>query len=436
MSFSSFRKNLLRFGLMAIIILMPYPVRYFNIGLYIFLIGFFIHPDVLKMIRQSLNQRQTYILGSLFILISIGHLYTIEENPNYGNLSLAVSFLLVPFFINGIKLSNQQINEYLRFFVFSCFSAAFICISYALYRNFFEEQQLTYSNWGSVDAGKFNEEYKNSLINWNLFTYREFSKAIDIHPVYLSIYFIFGIIILIHRLISGIVKSKISTCFFLIFLGISVLLIGAKAPILSMVVVLVAFTGYQVTKSGQSKRYLIRSAIVLTAFVILIFTVPGSKFRINGFIKSLSDLQNIPRNETQLLTNGTKHRIYIWSESIKLAKKSPLYGYGTEGDRVALIGAYEKDGFKVFYNEHNQYLKYLLSYGIFGLLLFIAVFVYQLSIAWKKSNLIYVMLILLLLLSFLTENILSTQKGVIFYTFMSALLFRLSRSEDQGKIVM
>ena len=70
------------------------------------------------------------------------------------------------------------------------------------------------------------------------------------------------------------------------------------------------------------------------------------------------------RAEQPWLDTYTSGRIGIWMGSLKLFFESPVFGHGHEADR------------KVYkYSTHNDYLKYLVNYGIVGFLIYILMFI-------------------------------------------------------------
>ena len=74
-------------------------------------------------------------------------------------------------------------------------------------------------------------------------------------------------------------------------------------------------------------------------------------------------------------------------------------------------------------NAHNQFLQTGIALGIIGILFLIITLVLPAYISWQQNNYFYVCLIVLLSFNFLTESMLETQSGVMFYAFLSSLLF-------------
>ena len=88
---------------------------------------------------------------------------------------------------------------------------------------------------------------------------------------------------------------------------------------------------------------------------------------------------------------------------------------------------FKKDGYdymvKKNFNAHNQFLQVLIDHGLIGFLIlsFYSFFMIYSSIVKKKF--IYTIFLSIIILNFLTESILETQSGVIFFAFFNTILF-------------
>lgn len=122
-------------------------------------------------------------------------------------------------------------------------------------------------------------------------------------------------------------------------------------------------------------------------------------------------------------------RIEYWRAAFNIIREHPLTGVGTGDVKTAFASAYEKMDSRLDpqfrLRAHNQYLTMALTYGIFGLILFLII----LFSGWKNPGhrrpLLRVFIIISAL-SFLTEDTLESQAGVMFFV-MFLLLFTLKR---------
>ncbi len=118
-------------------------------------------------------------------------------------------------------------------------------------------------------------------------------------------------------------------------------------------------------------------------------------------------------------------RIESWQTAWQIIQKNWLFGVGA-GD-VA-------DEFEKKYNEnrsllikenriraHNSYLTYWLSFGIFGILLFLYLQAAFFSKQIRDKNYLGILFVSISIISFLLEDTLETQTGVTFFAFFFAI---------------
>lgn len=133
-------------------------------------------------------------------------------------------------------------------------------------------------------------------------------------------------------------------------------------------------------------------------------------------------------------------RLEHWNTSLFIIRKHWLTGVGTGGNQKAFDRAYDemnsplsKENRK---RSHNMFLTYTISYGIFGLVLFLILLGISFRYAWKDKNLLSLMFMVMICGSFLNEDTLETQLGVTIFGFFMALLvyfYRLHASQQQSK---
>ena len=106
--------------------------------------------------------------------------------------------------------------------------------------------------------------------------------------------------------------------------------------------------------------------------------------------------------------------IVIWGAQLE---KGILTKY-TKNDKELLKYAFEKG-----LNSHNNYLFFLMTSGIVGLVLFLGAVFYLFYKSIREINIIKLTFCVIIALNFMTENILSRHWGLMFFTFMMLLLF-------------
>ena len=117
----------------------------------------------------------------------------------------------------------------------------------------------------------------------------------------------------------------------------------------------------------------------------------------------------------------------IYNCSISIIKEAPVIGYGPGDVQKELNSCYEKFNTQAFkkerYNSHNQYLDYLLSFGVIGFIIILYCFLYYLKMARKNpDNKVYFNFLILFYFTFLTENILVRNTGMVLFVTFNCLL--------------
>lgn len=124
--------------------------------------------------------------------------------------------------------------------------------------------------------------------------------------------------------------------------------------------------------------------------------------------------------------SSVMQRIEYWKVSMYIIKNNWLTGVGTGDLNEAFDEAYNDldsklhDSFR--YRSHNQYLAIFIAFGIFGFLWFIFTLIYPGIKTGRFNNFLYIVFIIIILMSMLTEDTLETQAGATFFAFFNALL--------------
>ena len=141
--------------------------------------------------------------------------------------------------------------------------------------------------------------------------------------------------------------------------------------------------------------------------------------RIQEAVNSISD--------EKLSYTTTGARMLIWKSALELFLEKPLFGYGTGDVKHELVGVYKKYNYDYLadyqLNAHNQYLQMLIAIGLIGSIIFWAYLIFPVFEKNFFSNMVYAGFIFLILVNFLTESMLETQAGVVFYAFFNSLLY-------------
>ncbi|MBL4625247.1 MAG: O-antigen ligase family protein [Flavobacteriales bacterium] len=121
--------------------------------------------------------------------------------------------------------------------------------------------------------------------------------------------------------------------------------------------------------------------------------------------------------------NSLTQRFEFWKAALIISKENLFLGVGTGDVKLAYEEIYNKDDFglgtKYRKRAHNQYLTFLITFGILGFTFFLFSMVYPLTT--KQHPLFYVFMAIILI-SYLNEDTLESQAGATFFAGFFGLL--------------
>lgn len=136
--------------------------------------------------------------------------------------------------------------------------------------------------------------------------------------------------------------------------------------------------------------------------------------------------------EIDLMRNGgnpsgssVTQRLEFWRAAWHIIAHNPLAGVGTGDVQKAMDGAYIDIDSSLYQDyrlrAHNQYLTFWVAFGIFGVLLLLSTLFLPLGVPASERGFLFTAYLLIVALSYLTEDTLETQAGVTFVAFFAAL---------------
>lgn len=380
---------------------------------------------------KSLGKRRwsdLYVIIIPFIITLYGFVLDIAHGDLKKGSTVLETYLtlaIFPFLIllTGATAKRKYLSK-LSFFIGSI-AAALFCLVLALWKNHTDHERMIH-NWNFVETLKFYEDHPIGLINWGYFLYMEFASSIKFHPTYLGVYFITAIIFGI----SLLGRSRWSNTFIIggIFLLITeIFLLSSKMSLIILFIVLLLVTIYAVFHS--SKRIQRATLISFFATIIIVLALfPASLYRVQTIITDLGSSDNTAQQD---LSSTNLHRITLWENAVHLFQEKPITGYGLLGTKKAMDACNARYT-TTHFNTHNQYLMFLLIGGLLGGLLFLAGQLILLLRSIRAADYIYAVFLLTILLSLLTENLISRHTGVVLYAFFNALFYlHLCNARDE-----
>lgn len=344
---------------------------------------------------EKLKRNKGHLFLILFyILLGLSFFWT-EDTKTFGRLlQLKLSLLLASLVWSSTELTKKQIHS-----ILFCFIGA-VALHLGL------DLILTMLSTEEINVHKFSVISKNRKHYIALYTLFSFG---------LSTYFILNI------------KKKSAQLLFLIlslFFTYNILYIGSRIHIIGLFI-LSAYFIYQLFQSNFSKRNINISILVL---VLTLVSISIFSERIQFKIEETKD--EVIRIFDKTYKKNTNPRVYIWPEAIKATQGHLLLGHGM-GDAQNELNVYTDQVEVEFWlnnkntklrdkniNSHSQYLEIVLQIGLVGLFLFLA----SLFFGLKKTNKLFVILAICVVLSMLTESIFERQFGLVFFAFFYPFL--------------
>jgi O-antigen ligase len=352
---------------------------------------------------------EVLVLSQIFLLALVSCLYSANKEEAFFVLEKQMTLLLLPvFFGASIEWSRPSIEKILSIFSFS----VTIAVSYLLF--VFYQSYQTQRETGSLG------EFLNSHLH------HAFSEPLHLHATYLSMYVCFAIAVCIYRLYKERGWLQWLSCLMLVPLFLSLILLSSRIVIVPFACILVLVLPF----------FLRRRALILHLGLLAVLLFIGLRY-----VGNFSAIQDRFRNDTLRELNissdakihyrfDTIHtndatRAERWQCALELIGERPLLGYGTGMEKQMLNVKYEKyklsNSILNGFDAHNQYLAYMIKSGILGLLSFLLLLSFCFYRAIRTKNFYFISFLLIVSITALTENVLESNKGILFFSFFSAL---------------
>lgn len=402
----------LRFNLVLLFVFMLPFDRFYTSVILMLLIATTLTD--LSLTRIKMIPRQFWIFQMFFFLACLGYFYSYNKSEAGFLIERQLAILIFPLLLPvSINFSSQRVESVMRVLCLSCLVTTLWLFA----------KIILVVKSGSLPL---NYIFSKEFFNHN------FSAPINIHAGYLSLYLSFSTLYLIKLfLTSGTTVRKIVTGSLIAILLAGLFFLASRNTLISTALI----TFFVVPFFFVKRKVRFFTAAIIT-ILICFFAFSKISYLNSRFSSGLiNDINADSKSEYSF--EGAEPRIKRWEGALELFRKSPIFGYGT-GDEIPMLKTkyVEHELFVSYFesfNAHNQYLSYALKNGLFGLLIFLGVFVYYLRLAIRHKCYIYLCFLTLLLIGFFTENILDANKGIFFFAFFNTLLgYTLLRREKTG----
>ncbi len=357
------------------------------IGLFL-LLNLFSHPWKERV--MYFKRRKKYILAfiSLYVLSWIGMLYTDDMQSGWFDLEVKMSLFLFPV----IVLTSDVINKYTVYGLLRTYITGVVVASVFIFILAFVKYYYT----GDPEV----------------FYYKFFSHYH--HPTYFAMYVNFAIASLLVLIFHFRDRPKVWHFVVLAFLMITTYQLASRTGLVVLILLIIYAFFYLLFPRLRLKRtlYALFAVILVTAAIV---------YPTKQYTRATKHIDK----ENKMSSFGI--RIAMWEASRNIIVEHPVIGVGT-GDvgRVLQKEFAEEKLIKAVrdnLNLHNQFLQTQVALGIFGTLALLVSLLLPFVVSIRKGRFFYPLFMLILIVNFMTESILRTQAGTVFYALLNVIVF-------------
>ena len=418
--FSHFSGWIIPYNLMLIAFLLSVHLHY-SVVCSVILTGFFVFSGVWRNIFYNFKVNYIPLLLCLFwILHAISLIYTKNLDRGLFDLQQKLSLLLFPLVcVSAKELVITFRKQILISFVVGLVLTSLLCFLKAAINSFsFSPDGLVFN---PIPADAF---WENHFWHYRL--------SFPRHPTYLSMFYSFGLVVLFW-LLKGKPSKKLMVIYYLLvalFLLMIILLTSRSGILIGALVLIVGFLWLYFRRTTLLMKILFLFVVIVS---ISLFAINNTRFSI--LLKGLGLNENTQIvKDSQLedkLMGETLIRLKIWAAIPEVVENSWLFGVGSGDAKEVLLERYKQKGLEYALqnelNAHNQYLQTLLSLGIVGLIILLAVIVMPVIQSFRERNILPMLFLIIIMSNFMVESVFERIAGVLFVSIFYSLLFSMKK---------
>ncbi|MBD79825.1 MAG: hypothetical protein CL840_13000 [Crocinitomicaceae bacterium] len=340
-----------------------------------------------------------------------------SNNLDFGlfDLEIKSSFLLLPMVFAAFgRFKVRRFERVLKVYLLGCGTAIFVGVINSIWSYKFGE-------------GQFLDFYDHNITP-------------ILHISYFAMYLNLGLVICFYLIIRNETNfyswRNISLIVLSFVFALATFLSTSRNGFLALIFILLIVSAYAIIRY---RKWLLGISIVLIMWIVassFLKDINSGKASFHGLdqIGKVMNREEVDKDEGE----STAVRVLIWTSTWNLIKENPILGVGTGDIKDGLMDDYKlsqySEPYRKNYNSHNQYLQSFAALGIIGLLLLLSMFAYPAFVALQKTNYLYLMFIINVAVSCLTESILEVQAGVVFFVFFSVLFAPILNASESRKL--
>ena len=391
-------------------LLLPFSTALSNVAL----IGFYFAVALLVLLKKSTFQKNNihllkYSSIALFLLCFLSIIVTKDYGVTFNMMGRRITYLLTPLVF--LFLSKDSLFDVKKTALKGLFLGSLLSAVLLLSKNF-----IFYF------ATRPFLGFDNELLNF-YHTGFQFAVTVGIHPSYLGVYYLFGLGFLsfynqiknnIFKIASGLV------------LILAIVFLASRAVYILLISMLFIALWVKLKNTFQSKL----TARLVFFFGVLILSLMAVMLFKNTYLYDRVTKEaawELTQNVNENFNAHTKSysRAARWDVGIQLFLNKPFFGYGAGNEKKILTEAYLENGLiyaaQNKYDTHNQYLSYMLEFGVIGLLLFMYFLFFNLKHALRTKEILPSFFIISIAFIGFVENFFNNNVGITFIAFFGTV---------------
>jgi O-antigen ligase len=320
----------------------------------------------------------------MFFVFALSFLNTTDIRNALARFELWSSYLFIPliFGFAGHVITERIVHNATRIFSAVIILACFV----------------SYGRIVLISGQFFPSNDAQAYSYHDPFSRFSFSEFLHVHPVYLSMYIIFAVVVVFNTPRLHIVL-RMTLLFALAFF---LMILSSKNQVLVFLIVMLVVL-WRYLKIG----FKIKLGVMLAVMAVVITIGIHNK-----------QLQYRFKNEGAAAFG---ERLLLWSAGAEIIAQHPVFGVGIGDIEDTLLTAVKakEPSWEKNYNLHNQYLDFAMAFGIIGLL----VFAFLLALPFfMRVDFTFMLLLLIIATSAFSESIFYRHKGMVFFLVFYGLL--------------
>jgi len=309
-----------------------------------------------------------------------------------------LSFVMMPILFSRIAmLDKTMLNRIGLVFTTGVLVASLICLSYAFWRNIYQD---------------FSGGYY----------YNEFTSIINSHPTYMAYYVCFSIIFLLY-LVSYEMHGRLQRILItivILFLSFILMLTAGRSTFVSMLMMASFFFLKLLFEPYPIKRKLQAISVTIVLLLLILFQSSYSPRILAGFLEGTE----ISAGKIQ---GDTWERLVLWESAIN-ASSNIYIGVGTGDYTDVITNYYKANNLPKFaessFNAHNQFIQTFFSNGLIGLLVLLITLLRPILMAAERQNIFGMLTFFPFLIYGISEVFLGRYQGLIFFVLLHQIFVK------------